>query len=85
MLYLVFAFQRFYPKGGVADLKSKHSTLAAATSAAIKEWKKQFPGGKLPGPGSNRTPRDAEAHVLRVTASGTRKVYTCGGLNCRID
>lgn len=85
MIYLVFAFRRFYPKGGVADLKSKHKTLASATAAALKEWKKQFPGGKLPGPGSNWTPIDAESHVLRVTDSGARKVYTCGGPNCRIS
>jgi len=84
VIYLVFAYCWRYPRGGAEDLKSKHTDLASATAAALKAYKKQFPGGRLPGPNSNWSLRDCEAHVLRVSGNRTRIVYRCGGVKVRI-
>ena len=82
VVYLVFAFGRFYPHGGANDLQSRHKSLAEATSAALNAYKKQFPGGK--GPAGNWSPKDCEAHVLRIDGVKSRVVYRCGGPRCRV-
>jgi hypothetical protein len=82
VVYLVFAFGRFYPHGGANDLISRHKSLADATSAALDAYKKQFPGRK--GPTGNWSAKDCEAQVLRVDGLKSRVVYRCGGPRCRV-